>query len=639
MYTYTFGGKNGKKNTLHESNDRVVVRTKNARNLSDAVFSAEGKKVMLDFSVEVEFPDADVTVLKMHKKVRDVREVRDNARTALKNEPELRFAGRVLVDADDKTPVLYTENIFIKFYDNVTTETCEKILSDHNLVIKQKPEYAVNSYFVSAPENTGLQVFELAESLLSLNAVEFCHPELIRKRGRKVIHPNQWHLRNSTVNGVSVNAGVMAEQAHVLSTGKDIVVAIIDDGFDIDHAEFNKPGKVVHSRDVTLNTNDPRPRYAGDNHGTSCAGVAVASGIKASGVAPDAVFMPIRLYSELGSYAESTAFKWASDHGASVISCSWGPEDGAWNDPGDPTHTIMVDLPDSTRLAMDYAISSGRNGKGCVILFAAGNGNEDVKYDGYASYNKVMAISACNDTGKKSVYSDFGSSVWCTFPSSDFGYAPFNHPNPVTPGIYTTDRSGAAGYNKSGDYTGDFGGTSSACPGVAGIVALVLSANPDLTWQQVREVLKETAEKIDTPNGGYDTQGHSNYYGFGRVNAEAAVKKALTLKTNNQSVTVKVISALVNPSGFDYGRERISILNTLATDVDVNGWSLEVNGRKETISGRLRGGEARTINLGGSGVRLTNSGATINLLNAQAKLVHTVAYQKKQVKKGVVVEF
>jgi len=61
------------------------------------------------------------------------------------------------------------------------------------------------------------------------------------------------------------------------------------------------------------------------------------------------------------------------------------------------------------------------------------------KFDGYASYDKVMAVSACNDTGKRCVYSDYGECVWCAFPSSDFGYSPFNHPEPVTAGIYTTD--------------------------------------------------------------------------------------------------------------------------------------------------------------------------------------------------------
>ena len=91
-----------------------------------------------------------------------------------------------------------------------------------------------------------------------------------------------------------------------------------------------------------MSIDDPRPkdtfpsRRFGENHGTACAGVACANGIDgASGVAPQAKLMPIRLVSGLGSIQEAKAFKWAADNGADVISCSWGPPDGDWFDPSD----------------------------------------------------------------------------------------------------------------------------------------------------------------------------------------------------------------------------------------------------------------------------------------------------------------
>ena len=640
MYTYTLGGKNGKKISLEESNNRVVVRTKNARNLKDAVFSQEGKQVLQNFDVEMEFPEADVSILKTKKGTSAEYEHRDNARAVLKKEPELRFAGRVLVDEDSNKPVIYTENLFIKFHDNIKAETCESILEAEHLVIKQKLDYAKNSYFVSTPENTGLRVFEIAESLLNKKEVELCHPELIRKKGLKVINPSQWHLKATTINNVQINASVRADIAHLLSQGENITVAVIDDGGDIDHPEFKMPGKVVASRDVSLNSNDPRPKFLSEKHGTACCGVATSSGINASGVAPKANLMPIRLSSSLGSIAESNAFKWAADHDADVISCSWGPEDGDWSDPTDPTHTMQVDLPDSTRLGIEYAVANGRGGKGCVIFFAAGNGNEDVRFDGYASFDKVTAVAACNDTGKRSVYSDFGDRVWCCFPSSDFGFAPFNHPNALTKGIFTTDRHGSAGYNPNGDYTDTFGGTSSACPGAAGIAALLLSVNPDLHWQQVRDVIKDSCEKIDTVNGQYDAQGHSRFYGYGRIDAEKAVRKAIELKSGTTTGNnVKIISALPDPPGEDSGNEKVSLLNVTAANVDLDGWAIEVKGKKQKLIMALAGGEAKTVNLDSSAVRLTNTGATIRLLNPQDQVIHSVTYQKKQVKKGVTIEF
>jgi subtilisin family serine protease len=238
--------------------------------------------------------------------------------------------------------------------------------------------------------------------------------------------------------------------------------------------------------------------------------------------------MPIRLASVLGSQAEADAFVWAAQHGADVISCSWGPADGDWTDPNDPVHNQVVPLPDSTRLAMEFAVNQGRNGKGCVILFAAGNGNESVSNDGYASFEKVIAVAACNDQSQKSAYSDFGPAVWCCFPS--------NHGLPsLTPGIWTTDRSGALGYNSgkvslgdaAGNYTNRFGGTSSACPGAAGAAALIISRNPNLRWDEVRDILKRSGDRIDEAGGSYDATGHSNFYGYGRVNAKKAVELAM----------------------------------------------------------------------------------------------------------------
>ena len=244
--------------------------------------------------------------------------------------------------------------------------------------------------------------------------------------------------------------------------------------------------------------------------------------------------MPIRLASALGSQAEADAFAHAAQNGADVISCSWGPQDGEWFNPNDPVHDQVVPLPDSTRLAIEFAIANGRGGNGCVIVWAAGNGRGNVGNDGYASSDKVIAVAACNDQGKRSVYSDEGDAIWCSFPSNDFGHPPFNQPDPKTTGIWTTDRTGISGYNSgisskgdaAGNYTNGFGGTSSACPGAAGVASLVLARNPDLKWYEVKEVLKRSCDQIDQADGEYDATGHSRFYGFGRLNAETAVMLA-----------------------------------------------------------------------------------------------------------------
>jgi subtilisin family serine protease len=533
MYTVRYGGKTGKRYNLSVSDDCVVVRSKDrsamleARPFEVAALSTEARRTMNKMDLEVRFGAAGVEVWRA-KVQRGARTTRDNARAVLKADPAIEFAGRVLIDPQSKRPVIYTENFFIKFDSDEKPSACREILSQYSLTIKQELEYARNAYFVGAPEGTGLATFEIAEKLLKERSVELCNPELIREARQRQVFPPQWHLAKTTIAGQVIDAHASVEPAWALSTGAGTIIAIIDDGVDLDHEEFRSSGKIVAPRDVTRKTDNPRPGN-GNNHGTACAGVACAEGtFGASGVAPMARLMPIRLASELGSQAEADAFVWAAQNGADVISCSWGPPDGDWFDPDDPVHNQIVPLPDSTRLAIDFAINSGRNGKGCVVLFAAGNGNESVNNDGYASYENVIAIAACNDGGTKSAYSDFGPAVWCAFPSN-------NGEPSKTPGIWTTDRSGRLGYNPgsatrgdlAGNYTNSFGGTSSACPGAAGVAALIIARNPSLRGDEVRDILKRSCDQIDTAGGNYDVNGHSHLYGYGRINAKKAVELAL----------------------------------------------------------------------------------------------------------------
>jgi subtilisin family serine protease len=369
-------------------------------------------------------------------------------------------------------------------------------------------------------------VFTRARELLEEPEVELCHPEIVRELSRNVASPQQWHLHPAEVGGVQVEAHSNVVEAWEITQGEGVVIAVIDDGVDVDHREFAGDGKIVAPRSLSQPRSDDARPSEGDNHGTSCAGVACANGAHgASGVAPRARLMPLRMVSGLGSQDEADSFAWAAQNGADVISCSWGPPDGRWWDDTDPVHQRVVPLPDSTRLAIDFAVKSGREGRGCVITWAAGNGNESVDNDGYASYPDVLAVAACNDGGVRSAYSDVGDAIWCCFPSS--------HGEPsLTPGIWTTDRTGREGRNpgdptlgdEAGDYTNSFGGTSSSCPGVAGVVALMLAANPELDFQAVKAAIRESCERIADAPGEYDDEGHSASFGFGRVDARAAVE-------------------------------------------------------------------------------------------------------------------
>lgn len=521
-----FGGKEGVAVELVSSDEFLVVRTARRGPLARAALTARGLSVVAGLRTTTRFAAAGVEIVRASDNVDAA-----GARDVLKEEADLQFAGRALADPETRTPVAYTENIFLKLRDDLALGEVTRIVGSlrYGLRLKRRLDFARNAFFLEAPANSGQTVFPIAEELLGMPEVEFCHPEIVRERARKAAaFPQQWHLASAVVGGQAVEAHANIAEAWALGEGADVVVAVIDDGVDTDHPEFAIPGKIVAPYDVTEDRPGALPYYAEDRHGTACAGVAVAAGrLGACGVAPAARLMPIRLASGLGSMDEADAFYWAVRNGADVISCSWGPVDGAWWNPNDPRHKLRVPLPDNTRLAIEAAATAGRAGRGCVVLFAAGNGNESVDNDGYASFEKVIAVAACNDRGARSAYSDYGAAVWCAFPSS--------HGEPsLTPGIWTTDRAGPLGYNDGreslgdarGFFTNSFGGTSSACPGAAGVAALVLGSNPWLRREEVRDILKDSCDKIDPGGGQYDAQSRSPFYGWGRLNAERAVRLA-----------------------------------------------------------------------------------------------------------------
>ena len=160
--------------------------------------------------------------------------------------------------------------------------------------------------------------------------------------------------------------------------------------------------------------------------------------------------------------------------------------------------------------------TEGRGGKGCVVLFSAGNDGDDlVVKQPWAAHPNVIAVgSSTIDTPEvKASTSNFGSPLDVCAPGGDRFGATFSPtagttPQGGTPGLYAV-----------------LGETSCACPQVAGVAAMMLSVNPNLTAGEVRDILQQTAVQIDLANGVY-TAGHSDLYGFGRVNARKAVQEA-----------------------------------------------------------------------------------------------------------------
>jgi subtilisin family serine protease len=434
----------------------------------------------------------------------------------------------VFEQPDGRSYYVPTGEIFIEFRPNLSSRDKQSLLDKFKLSIKEAR--GRDSLILQVTRGSPNPI-KVAAALQSDDRIVVAEPDLASKQLAKslfiptdLLLNDQWHLKNTGFHrGTDVGfvAGADARIIGAWSAGQTIgeasvVVAVVDDGFDLKHPDFSSPGKVVHPWDFTRRNSDCSPDR-GDWHGTACAGVALASagGGSVVGVAPGCTFMPIRWGPDLSDSQIESWFDYASGKGAWVVSCSWG--------------ALNPFFPLSTRAerAIEKCATEGRSGKGCVVVFAAGNSNRNVNnpadgtVDGFAIHPDVIAVAASTSRDERSDYSNFGAEISVCAPSSGAGGW----------GILTADVTGfepgsgfTRGYSE-GDYTYGFGGTSSACPLVAGVAALILSINPNLTSKEVRAILQKTARKIGRLDS-YDGNGHSKDFGFGCVDAEAALRIA-----------------------------------------------------------------------------------------------------------------
>ena len=486
---------------------------------------------------------------------------RDKAMQAARASEDVAFASHVYqLKENPQTLVYLTDQVTIQFAPSVEEETRNAIASEHGLQLL-KPVNGIPNTFVFhlTPQATENPV-KIANRLMGRKEVLTAEPNIVVRqeqhyRPKDSLYPQQWYLNNAGANQVAASSHISVEKAWDITRGvRSVVVAVTDDGFDLNHPDFQGVGKIVAPKDFKDQDFLPLPGEEDENHGTACAGVAVAeeTGSGIVGVAPGCALMPLRTTGFLDDESIEQLFEWAIQNGASVISCSWGPA------------AVYFPLSLRQRAALTRAATIGRDRKGCVIVFAAGNANRPISgtineqgwpnnllkgptqwLGGFTVHPDVITVSACTSLSKKSAYSNWGN-VTISAPSNNAppgmwfeqtGYistAPEVRTALPGLGVLTADRLGAAGYS-SNNFTNDFGGTSSACPVVAGVAALVLSANPDLTAQEVRRILQQTADKIVDPDpdpqlafrlGTYDVNGYSQWFGYGKVNAFKAVQAA-----------------------------------------------------------------------------------------------------------------
>eukprot|EP01132_Coremiostelium_polycephalum_P000599 gene599-746_t len=369
------------------------------------------------------------------------------------------------------------------------------------------------------------------------------------------LYMDQWHLQMGDYANLNV------QKMYSLGlTGSGIYVAVVDDGVQYDHPDLKAAYRAIGSWDFNDNDPDPYP-ISKHVHGTSVAGVVSArdNGICGVGVAYRSWLSGIRIMGgPTTDFMESMALSHRTDINSIFVS-SWGPLDDGGRLDGPGFLTVA---------AMEKSVIQGRNGLGTIYVWAAGNGGtklDNCNYDGYANSRLVITVASCDSTGVHASYSEKCSNLLITAPSSKSqGVKP----------IITTQ------FSTDGQCNKNFGGTSSSAPMVGGVIALILQANPNLTWRDIQHILIYSAKHNDETDPEWVKNGAGLYvshkYGYGLIDTEAAVDLALKWKPMNPYVAIETISISPN-STIEPFKTLISTLPPVHKDIIVEHLEITVS--------------------------------------------------------------
>ncbi|BFZ01777.1 hypothetical protein BsWGS_04815 [Bradybaena similaris] len=360
--------------------------------------------------------------------------------------------------------------------------------------------------------------------------VHWAEQQVAKSRKKRDFHPrdvadqmsvldpywkNQWYLNGGAIGGNDMNVQEAWRKGY---TGKNIVVTILDDGLERDHPDLIRNYDPFASYDVNNHDSDPMPRYDPSNenrHGTRCAGEVSAEANNTQctiGIAPDSRIGGIRMLDgEVYDAVEAASLSFNRSH-VHIYSASWGPDDDG----------KVVDGPGKlAKMAFINGIESGRGGRGSIFVWASGNGGsaqDSCNCDGYANSIYTLSISSTSENGVKPWYLEECSSTLATTYSS---------------GAYNERQIASTDLHHR--CTTSHTGTSASAPLAAGIVALILEANNELTWRDVQYITLMTSRPDPIKDGQWITNGVgrkvSLRYGYGLMDASAMVNLALLWNT------------------------------------------------------------------------------------------------------------
>ncbi|XP_058978156.1 furin-like protease 2 isoform X2 [Musca domestica] len=387
-----------------------------------------------------------------------------------------------------------------------------------------------------------------------------------RDAGPHTIFPDplfkeQWYLNGGAKDGLDMNIGPAWQKGY---TGKGVVVSILDDGIQKNHPDLAQNYDPDASFDINGNDSDPTPQDNGDNkHGTRCAGEVAGVAFNnycGVGVAYNASIGGVRMLDgKVNDVVEAQALSLNPSH-IDIYSASWGPEDDG----------STVDGPGPlARRAFIYGVTSGRQGKGSIFVWASGNGGrytDSCNCDGYTNSIFTLSISSATQGGFKPWYLEECSSTLATTYSSG------------TPGhdksVATVDMDGRL--RPDHICTVEHTGTSASAPLAAGICALALEANPNLTWRDMQYLVVYTSRPAPLEKeSGWMLNGvkrkYSHKFGYGLMDAGAMVSLA------EQWTTVPPQHICKSRENNEDRKIEGTYGYTLATHMDVNGCAGTIN--------------------------------------------------------------
>jgi len=408
----------------------------------------------------------------------------------------------------DGYKIIVLPRFAIKLRGNASID--EILKSANGELLFDREQYSIHMFNCSLTNST--EILSLNEKINQLDFVEWCEPMMITSTKRfNTLYSQQYYLHNIGQNSGTSGIDINVEPAwNTVTINDSLVVAILDDGVERNHEDLF--GNVIdgYTIDYPNEKGDPindfyddySMQYEAKAHGTACAGIvgALNNAIGIRGVASGVRLLPINIFPydnnlNFTNFTEKLgdAIRWAyTTGGADIISCSWGFTESEY-----------------VTAAINDAASYGRDGKGTVFVCASGNDYVDYSIKYPANLLSTIAVGAIDKNGCLWEYSCGGPLLDVVAPSGDVN---------LNGDVVTTDRMGAQGYDNS-NYTYSFGGTSAACPQVAGVAALVLSANPNLTQEQVKQILQCTARKLPDMFG----ENRTDDFGYGLVDAYGAV--------------------------------------------------------------------------------------------------------------------